>query len=558
MASGREMSISKRPHVKTERMQEFMKTQDVGSPTKKLKCPEPMCNKEFTSSPGLKYHRQTHNISHPQFQCRRCLKEFKSANGLKYHRERTKCDDTNFEYSGSFVHRHVPKQLDLTALCLPSVKNSLNQSECQNITTSPGIEFSSSSLHSTGMDKLTELAIIATSPQSPLMRKPKPPWDKTPSAEIVRSLVKMLDEGEKDYYGDTSECFGDREQLGVQASQSHVSTDGPTASLPDVKPVQTAKSGHVESSSSEGPDGSDPRVSTSSPLSVSPDETDTMTTSTWSHSWPTALWQCFIAGTQVRFLDSHDSCWQLVDTLAQKEDLAQKAASNYVPSRYAPDGLMVKTLNDVIIDTDQSELEITFTSSANGQPDLLANCQRDHPFFVKDKGWSSCDPCETVVHYGIPCSELCVGDVCLPPTHSDAAFTEEIFKSCDKFEFTPEDTSAVFALSSMKQHKKESDQSPPPGSKKPVGRRPAGKAALNKPKRPMNAFLLFAKEFRLGYMQKFPKRDNRAISVILGEHWKSLSVSQRGVYEERARYLADKQKKKHPDCWKRKKEIPRS
>ena len=41
-------------------------------------------------------------------------------------------------------------------------------------------------------------------------------------------------------------------------------------------------------------DGSDPRVSTSSPLCVSPD--DTMATGTWSHTWPTAVWQCFITG----------------------------------------------------------------------------------------------------------------------------------------------------------------------------------------------------------------------------------------------------------------------
>lgn len=72
------MSQSKRPHVKTERMQEFMRAQDdANSPTKKLKCPEPGCNKMFTSAPGLKYHRQTHRTENPQFSCGKCLKVFK-------------------------------------------------------------------------------------------------------------------------------------------------------------------------------------------------------------------------------------------------------------------------------------------------------------------------------------------------------------------------------------------------------------------------------------------------------------------------------------------------
>lgn len=46
---------------------------------------------------------------------------------------------------------------------------------------------------------------------------------------------------------------------------------------------------------------------------------------------------------------------------------------------------------------------------------------------------------------------------------------------------------------------------------------------------------------------------SRAISVILGERWKSLSAEKKQVYENRARALADQQKKLNPDCWKRKK-----
>lgn len=81
------MAYSKRPHVKTERMQEFIRAQgDANSPTKKLKCPEIGCNKMFTSAPGLKYHLQTHKTENPQFSCKKCHKVFKRYNILVYFR----------------------------------------------------------------------------------------------------------------------------------------------------------------------------------------------------------------------------------------------------------------------------------------------------------------------------------------------------------------------------------------------------------------------------------------------------------------------------------------
>lgn len=41
---------------------------------------------------------------------------------------------------------------------------------------------------------------------------------------------------------------------------------------------------------------------------------------------------------------------------------------------------------------------------------------------------------------------------------------------------------------------------------------------------------------------------------MLGEKWQALSVDKKRMYEERARSLAEKQKRIHPDCWKRKKQ----
>lgn len=47
----------------------------------------------------------------------------------------------------------------------------------------------------------------------------------------------------------------------------------------------------------------------------------------------------------------------------------------------------------------------------------------------------------------------------------------------------------------------------------------------------------------------------RAISVLLGEAWKSLPQDEREQYSQRAKLMADEQKKIFPDCWKRKRTL---
>ena len=49
-----------------------------------------------------------------------------------------------------------------------------------------------------------------------------------------------------------------------------------------------------------------------------------------------------------------------------------------------------------------------------------------------------------------------------------------------------------------------------------------------------------------------------AISVLLGEAWKSLPLEEREAYSTKAKVLADEQKKIYPDCWKRKKTVATS
>ena len=52
---------------------------------------------------------------------------------------------------------------------------------------------------------------------------------------------------------------------------------------------------------------------------------------------------------------------------------------------YAPNGLSIRKLS-VLDNISQSEVEIKFSPDIPSQLNLLARCQRDHPFFVKDKG----------------------------------------------------------------------------------------------------------------------------------------------------------------------------
>ena len=44
----------------------------------------------------------------------------------------------------------------------------------------------------------------------------------------------------------------------------------------------------------------------------------------------------------------------------------------------------------------------------------------------------------------------------------------------------------------------------------------------------------------------------RAISKVLGEQWKELSLIERQEYATKAKVMADERRKINPDCWKRK------
>ncbi|XP_077357195.1 HMG box-containing protein 1-like [Festucalex cinctus] len=305
-------------------------------------------------------------------------------------------------------------------------------------------------------------------------------------------------------------------------------------------------------------------VSTRSSLS---DDKDTA----WSVSWPATAWHCFLKGTHLRFHSGSSVEWRNVEDLQsdnEEQSLSLKS--------YGSEGLQLVAHSEYVL-SGQAILQLTFDPGAFGQSLLTARCQLDHPFYVKNKGWSSFYPSLTVVHYGIAGYEMELGDVCLPPGHRDAEHTDDslVFDTFKSYDFTPLDSSAVYLLSSMARRRHASQSSggavsphrdtlqdaPTPSHshcphRKPIKSQSVRQTGSNhstpKCKRPMNAFMLFAKKFRVQYTQMHPGKDNRAISVLLGERWKKMRSEERRVFTVQAKALADEQKRLDPDCWKRK------
>ncbi|XP_041833728.1 HMG box-containing protein 1-like isoform X2 [Melanotaenia boesemani] len=289
----------------------------------------------------------------------------------------------------------------------------------------------------------------------------------------------------------------------------------------------------------------------------------------WSFSFPPTPWHCFLKGTRLRFHSGSNVDWQDVEDLESgEEDCADEEQSRFLKS-YGSEGLQLMEQEETVL-SGQAVLQLTFDPGVFGHTPITARCQLDHPFYVKNKGWSSFYPSLTVVHYGIPCYEVEVGDVCLPPGHRDAKHTDDslVFDTFRSYDFTPLDSSAVYVLSSMARRRRASQSSG--GAVSPdrdtlrdtnshshsSHQKPSKMVGNGAPpakcKRPMNAFMLFAKKFRMEYTQMYPGKDNRAISVLLGERWKKMRSEERRAFTLQAKALADEQKRLNPDCWKRK------
>ncbi|RXN00848.1 HMG box-containing protein 1 [Acipenser ruthenus] len=285
-------------------------------------------------------------------------------------------------------------------------------------------------------------------------------------------------------------------------------------------------------------------------------------------------------GTRLRFHKGHNIEWQDAEDLADSEDEFEDERhpqNHYINKSYGSDGLKLVE-HEETVSFGQSVLKLTFDPGSTEDGALTAECSLDHPFFVNSKGWSSFYPSLTVVQHGIPCYEMQVGDTCLPPGHPGAINFDDsvVFDTFRSYDFTPLDSSAVYVLSSMARQRRASlssggaispdcEKSNPDfvsssqpsctfynTSNKSNSSGTTSSATVNKCKRPMNAFMLFAKKYRVEYTQMYPGKDNRAISVILGDRWKKMKNEERRMYTMEAKALAEEQKRLNPDCWKRK------
>ncbi|PIO38253.1 hypothetical protein AB205_0178190 [Aquarana catesbeiana] len=109
----------------------------------------------------------------------------------------------------------------------------------------------------------------------------------------------------------------------------------------------------------------------------------------WCHSWPHTIWHCFLKVIIPKLIG------------------------------YASEGLKLIS-HEESVSYGESVLQLTFDPGTAEDGLLTVACRLDHPFYVKNKGWSSFYPSLTVVQHGIPCYEIHIGDICLPPGHPDA------------------------------------------------------------------------------------------------------------------------------------------
>ncbi|KAJ4440724.1 hypothetical protein ANN_08872 [Periplaneta americana] len=117
------------------------------------------------------------------------------------------------------------------------------------------------------------------------------------------------------------------------------------------------------------------------------------------------------------------------------------------------------------------------------------------------QGWCAVYPDYVLKQYGVSCQLLEQNDICLPPPRLPVV-SPDICDRFKRFSFPPEDVGASVPLSLPAFQPPDSFLSPPASPHKKL-------RDAERPKRPMNAFMLFAKRYRLELIQLHPGKDNR-------------------------------------------------
>ena len=207
-----------------------------------------------------------------------------------------------------------------------------------------------------------------------------------------------------------------------------------------------------------------------------------------------------------------------------------------------------------------------------------------------EKGWCAVSPESVLRQYAIQCQPLECGDCCPVPPKMPSVSSPGICEKFKRFSFSPEELSSSLPpppgslilsppnTPTMKSQHSQLHQSQPAQQPRQVNSTQSSKSSKSskqkqnnmqqtgektskpikapldpdRPKRPMNAFMLFAKQHRLNLIRMHPGKDNRFVSVILGEAWRQLPADQKEVFITEAKALSHERKRLHPECWKRK------
>lgn len=299
----------------------------------------------------------------------------------------------------------------------------------------------------------------------------------------------------------------------------------------------------------------------------------------WRLPWPYPVWHCFQMGTLLRF-SINDS-----DIVLRAEEVNQCSDLQYLtPERLGP--LLVQSITPQ--ESSNGVVDVKFSCVAPvADVKIVATCYSHHTFLVMEKGWSAASPELVLRHYGIQCQPLECGDCCPQPPKIPAVSSPGICEKFKRFSFSPEElgsplptpsslllsppnTPTMKSQHSQQMHQKPTNQttqsskaakskaktSSAQQSEKPP--KATAKIPLDpdRPKRPMNAFMLFAKQHRLKLIRMHPGKDNRFVSVILGEAWRQLPADEKEVFIAEAKALSSERKRLNPDCWKRRKTQP--
>uniref|UniRef100_A0A4W5R781 HMG box-containing protein 1 n=1 Tax=Hucho hucho TaxID=62062 RepID=A0A4W5R781_9TELE len=194
---------------------------------------------------------------------------------------------------------------------------------------------------------LTELAIIATSPQSPLLQEDAP--NERSSPVHIFSTNRSL----------------------------HSYARPPLASS-----APSPSRGHLRERSRRVRASSESESGVFSMASFSDDED-----MGWSHSWPSTAWHCFLKGTRLRFHRGPNKEWQEAEDLGDSDDESDDERMTPFTSlkSYGSEGLKLVAHEDNV-SYGQAVLKLTFDPGSPEEGLLTAECRFDHPFFVKNKG----------------------------------------------------------------------------------------------------------------------------------------------------------------------------